>query len=103
METKEFTKHLKDERWYLDNLMDLGGKQAMQFGPFGRKDGPVTVICYGEREEWKSRWAARQFFQLGTLMCDGSERNRYMNIFLDLTVGKKICSDGEPERGRKTQ
>lgn len=103
MERKEFTKHLKSKRWYLDHVLDLTCEEASQFGPFGKNDYPVETICYGDRYKWNSRIAAMEFYQLGMLMFDGSERIRYMNIFLGLTVGKKICSDGEPERKKKSQ
>lgn len=103
MEAKDFTKHLKSKRWYLDHLMDLGCKEATQFGPFGKKDYPVETICYGDRDRWNSRFVAMEFFRMGMIMCDGCEADRYMRIYLDLYAGKKVGSDGDPERKRKTQ
>ena len=58
----------------------------------------VDVICYGKRETWKTREAAFEFFWKGVFSCEGSERDRYLNIVTDLANGKDVCSDGEPER-----
>jgi len=58
----------------------------------------VDVICYGTRKTWNNRNDAIKFYLDGVMMCDGSERERYMNVCLDLLSGKKVCSDGMPER-----
>ena len=58
----------------------------------------VDVICYGQRETWNSRQDAIKFFFEGMMCCDGAERDRYTNVYLDLMNGKDVCSDGYPER-----
>ena len=60
----------------------------------------VTVICYGQREHWGSREDAIKFYLKGMVVCDGCERDRYTNVYLDLISGKYVCSDGFPERRR---
>lgn len=58
----------------------------------------VEVICYGKRDKWENREKAIAFYLEGMMVCDGSERNRYTNVYLDLVAGKDVCSDGFPER-----
>ncbi len=55
-------------------------------------DDEVTIICYGEKEVMK-RSEAIAFYQEAMEACDGSERDRYTNIYLSLINGDKICSD----------
>ena len=57
----------------------------------------VEVICYGKRDSWASRNDAIKFYLDGMLSCEGSERDRYTNVYLDLISGKNVCSDGFPE------
>ena len=58
----------------------------------------VDVICYGKRDTWNSREEAKKFYFDGMMCCDGSERNRYMNVYIALVNGDNVCSDGFPER-----
>ena len=57
-------------------------------------DDSVTIICYGGKEVWPSRQAAMDFYAEGVFVCDGAERERYINVLLDLYAGLKICTDG---------
>ena len=52
----------------------------------------VTVICYGQKEVM-SRSAAIKKYKEGMMCCEGSERERYTNIYLQLIDGQKNCSD----------
>lgn len=61
----------------------------------------VDVICYGERTTWSSRDEAMNFYLTGMIMTDGSERERYADIYSELRMGKKVCTDGSRERMRK--
>lgn len=54
----------------------------------------IAVVCYGEIEYWNSRKLAMQFYREAMEACDGCERERYTNIFLDLLDGMDICTDG---------
>ena len=54
---------------------------------------PVLITCYGETTAWASRKTAKEFYIQGMLACEGSERERYTNIFLGLESGLITCSD----------
>lgn len=54
----------------------------------------VTVICYNRVEFWHSRKRAYQFYWGGVMACEGSERERYLNICNDLDQKKEVCTDG---------
>lgn len=56
------------------------------------KKDMVTVTCYG-REETLSRSAAIKKYKEGMRCCEGSERERYTNIYLQLIEGQTKCSD----------
>ena len=53
----------------------------------------VTVICYGQEEEWSSREEAMLFYLEGVTESDGSERDRYLTILGELIEGKEVCRD----------
>lgn len=53
----------------------------------------VTVICYGQEEEWNSREEAMLYYLEGVEECDGSERERYLTILEGLIEGKMVCTD----------
>lgn len=55
----------------------------------------VIVVCYGSRQIWKSRKDAIAFYTEGVTACEGSERDRYVNVLMELMCGRKICTDGE--------
>lgn len=56
-----------------------------------------TITCYGKTKRYpeSKREAMKQEFRMGMLACEGSEKDRYTNIFLDLVSGAKACSDSE--------
>lgn len=80
----------------LAEVSDYGSAEASQCGPYGADDGPVKVRCYRETTDWRSRKAAREFYMMGSLMCEGSESGRYLSIVQDLDAGKVLCEDGCP-------
>ena len=55
----------------------------------------VKVICYGQEQIWESRDEAILFYLDGVRCCEGAERERYMNIYLNLIDGQDICTDDE--------
>ena len=58
-----------------------------------RINDSVTVICYGKKQVWDSRQNAVEFYLEGMMCCEGAERDRYTNIYLDLISGKSVCTD----------
>ena len=56
------------------------------------KDGVITV-CYGQREYWKSRKQAVDYFLKGISASYGSECERYSKIYAELICGKTVCTD----------
>lgn len=57
-------------------------------------DDLVEITCYGETEK-RRRKEALDFYYDCMLNSDGSERDRYTNIYLQLKAGLKKCSDEE--------
>lgn len=53
----------------------------------------VKVTCYGTTKEYERQEAINKFL-VGIMMCEGSERERYMNIYLGLIQGLKEVNDG---------
>lgn len=54
----------------------------------------VTIICYGQKET-KTRQEAIDDFYEAMLCSEGSEHERYENIFFQLMNGKMECNDQE--------
>ena len=52
----------------------------------------VKVTCYGTTTEMTRKAAIKEYRQ-AIRASEGSERDRYMNILMDLEDGKKECSD----------
>lgn len=55
----------------------------------------VTTVCYGQKQIWNSRDEAEDFFQRAVISSEGSERNRYVNILVQLRLGLDTCTDEE--------
>jgi hypothetical protein len=54
----------------------------------------VTVICYGKKRYFHNREAAENEYLEAMAMSEGSERNRYTEIYLQLKEGLDLCTDG---------
>lgn len=52
----------------------------------------VKITCY-RSTEYMNRDDAIRFYMEGVRNCDGAERNRYMNILLDLLDGLNVATD----------
>ena len=73
---------------------DCGSSLGVVFGEDAcKKLDSVKVICYGKEEVWDNRKDAIAFYLEGMTACEGAERNRYTNIYLQLLDGKKVCKD----------
>lgn len=55
----------------------------------------ITTICYGKADTWESREAAEQFFLEAMMGSEGSEQNRYTNIYIKLQMGMTYCTDDD--------
>ena len=53
----------------------------------------VTTICYGKEKNWERRSDAVEFFMASVISCDGAERERYLNVLVDLELMKDVCTD----------
>ena len=54
----------------------------------------VETTCYGHKDKWESKEKAIGYFSECAMCSEGSERERYMNIILQLLNGQIKCSDG---------
>lgn|SRR5574344_1888265 len=59
-----------------------------------RKIDTVKTICYNKEQVWDSREEAMKFFLDAMIGSDGSEKERYANIFAKLKLGMEVC-DGD--------
>lgn len=53
----------------------------------------VTTVCYGKEQLWDSRDDAIEFFSQAMAASEGSEHQRYYNIYAKLLSGEKTCID----------
>lgn len=56
-----------------------------------------TITCYGETKEYPESQRKKMIkeFEMAMFCCDGSEAERYRNIYRDLVAGEKKCVDTE--------
>lgn len=54
-----------------------------------------TITCYGKTESYPEsrRKEMMNYYLEGMASCDGSEKDRYANIYVDLAEGKVHCFD----------
>lgn len=52
----------------------------------------VKITCYGETET-RTRKDALDFYRKAMRACEGSERDRYVNIVIQLEDGATECTD----------
>lgn len=59
--------------------------------------GTFAITCYGKTNTYfeSQRKKMTNEFEIAMLCCDGSEAERYSNIYLDLIAGEKECIDKE--------
>lgn len=58
----------------------------------------VVTVCYGKKREWSNRADALAFYKDCMLNSEGAERERYLEICLDLTAGETLCRDEKPAK-----
>ncbi len=77
---------------------DIGSSLGVIFGEDAcKKLDAVTITCYGTTEVWDSRADAIKFYLEGMTACEGAERDRYTNIYLQLLEGRTVCEDKSDE------
>lgn len=59
------------------------------------KKEKIITICYGDETEWDSRKKALKHFFECMMMSEGSEHDRYVNIYTKLQGGLTVCSDDD--------
>ena len=75
---------------------DKGSSLGIVYGEDScKKLDSVKVTCYGTTKVWDNREDAIKEFHEGMMCCEGSERERYTNIYLQLIDGCTECSDVE--------
>lgn len=73
---------------------DNGSSLNVVYGEdFVKRLDSVTVICYGQSKLWDDRKEAEQFYLEAMNSTEGSERERYTNIYCDIISGKEVCTD----------
>lgn len=80
------------EKLSQEQLMELCEGLMERMGM--RDDDAVVTICYGKREEWKTRKEAKDFYLRAMMASEGSEHQRYATIYQKLSTGMTECSDG---------
>lgn len=60
-----------------------------------KNEQEIMTVCYGQRETWRSRKKAMAAFLEAVAATEGHERERYLNVYLELLDGKTVCTDGE--------
>ena len=60
-----------------------------------------TITSYGKSKEYPESQRKKMIkeFETAMLCCDGSEAERYRNIYGDLVAGEKECMDTERPLG----
>ena len=60
-----------------------------------------TITSYGKSKEYPESQRKKMIkeFETAMLCCDGSEAERYRNIYDDLVAGEKECMDTERPLG----
>ena len=52
----------------------------------------VEITCYGTTKLYQRQQAIREFL-IAMQVCEGSEKERYANIYCELVRGKKVVCD----------
>ena len=75
---------------------DCGSSLGVVYGEDScRKLDAVKITCYGETKVWDDRQEAIKEFFEGMASCEGSEKERYTNIYMQLMSGCNECNDSD--------
>lgn len=61
------------------------------------KSGGITTVCYGKAEKWDDRQKAKRHFLEAMMNSEGSERERYSNVYFGIIQGLDFCTDSEQD------
>lgn len=59
----------------------------------------VKTVCYGQERTWESRREAKSFFLQAIAGSEGSEQERYINVYIKLQTGLDVCTDADGWEG----
>lgn len=74
---------------------DLGIDVIGKMPDKSKDEGVVITVCYGEKKVWGSREEAKDFFLKAMAESDGSEHQRYSEIYTKICLGFDVCTDEE--------
>lgn len=60
-----------------------------------KSDEKIITICYGYVDEWEDRAEAVKYFYKCASCSDGAEKERYVNVMMELMAGASLATDGE--------
>lgn len=55
----------------------------------------VQTICMGKSRMWSNREDALEFFERALRFSDGDVKLHYLNVYMDLKSGLRVCKDVE--------
>ena len=58
----------------------------------GKANDIVTIQCYNQIEKMKRKDAILKYYE-AMVCCEGSEAERYTNIYCQLIAGETVCND----------
>lgn len=62
-----------------------------------KNNNEVYVLCYGSLEKWSDKKKAIDLYKEGFMACDGSEKERYAELYYQLKEGYKYTDDGKSD------
>jgi len=73
---------------------DCGSSLGIVYGEDScRRIEEISITCYGQTEVWTSREKAKAFYLKAMAGSEGSEHERYSNIYMQLCLGLCVCGD----------
>jgi|GEM_PF-7069448 len=57
----------------------------------------ISTVCYGNRVEWPSLKEASDHFRMAADCSEGCERERYVDVLMDLLDGRSVAWDKHGE------
>ena len=75
-------------------VWDCGSSLGIAYGEdYVKKLDSVVTICYGKREVWDSREEAARSFLKAMAATEGSESQRYANVYTKILMGLPVCDE----------